>query len=144
MIETNRYLLVLCRAERRRDGSIPPTEVADAVGRSPAATTEMLQRLDERGLVTYEPYEGVELTDAGRARAVELHETYVLLSWFFRSVLGLDDHEGTAMEMAAVMDHEVAVRLVETLPYDAATPPATGDRPDTTDTADDGEGADAS
>jgi DtxR family Mn-dependent transcriptional regulator len=138
------YLLALYIAGHQGDLPVSPGRVAERLGRSPATAAEMFGKLDDDGLVAYEPYEGVELTDAGRARAVELHETYVLLSWFFRSVLGLDDHEGTAMEMAAVMDHEVAVRLVETLPYDAAAPPATGDRPDTTDTADDGEGADAS
>lgn len=121
------YLLALYIAGHQGDPPVSPGRVAERLGRSPATAAEMFGKLDDDGLVAYEPYEGVELTDTGHARAVELHETYVLLSWFFRSVLGLDDHEGTAMEMAAVMDHEVAVRLVETLPYDGAAPPATDD-----------------
>ncbi|TKR27526.1 hypothetical protein DM868_00045 [Natronomonas salsuginis] len=38
----------------RRRGS----RIADAVGKPPSATTEMVQRLESRGLLTYEPYAG--------------------------------------------------------------------------------------
>lgn len=117
------YVLALYIAGHQGEPPVSPGRVAERLGRSPATASEMFRKLDEDGLVDYEPYEGVQLTDAGRARAEELHETYVLLSWFFRSVLDLDDHEGKAMEMAAVMDHEVAAELVETLPYDAEVPP---------------------
>lgn len=115
----NQYLLVLYIADHRDESPVSPGRVAERLDRSAATAAEMFRKLDADGLVTYEPYEGVTLTDAGRGRAEEFHETYVLLSWFFRSVLELDDHEGKAIEMAAVMDREVAARLVGTLPYDA-------------------------
>jgi DtxR family Mn-dependent transcriptional regulator len=117
------YVLALYIVEHQHDPPVSPGRVAERLGRSPATASEMFRKLDEDGLADYEPYEGVRLTDPGRARAEDLHETYVLLSWFFRSVLDLDDHEGKAMEMAAVMDHEVATQLVGTLPYDADVPP---------------------
>ncbi len=117
------YVLALYIVEHQHDPPVSPGRVAERLGRSPATASEMFRKLDEDGLADYEPYEGVRLTDPGRARAEDLHETYVLLSWFFRSVLDLDDHEGKAMEMAAVMDHEVAAQLVGTLPYDADVPP---------------------
>jgi DtxR family Mn-dependent transcriptional regulator len=117
------YVLALYIVEQQHDPPVSPGRVAERLGRSPATASEMFRKLDEDGLADYEPYEGVRLTDPGRARAEDLHETYVLLSWFFRSVLDLDDHEGKAMEMAAVMDHEVAAQLVGTLPYDADVPP---------------------
>jgi DtxR family Mn-dependent transcriptional regulator len=131
------YVLALYIAEHQGEPPVSPGRVAERLGRSPATASEMFRKLDEDGLVGYEPYEGVRLTEAGRARAEELHETYVLLSWFFRSVLDLDDHEGKAMELAAVMDHEVAAELVGTLPYDAEVPPEV-DVPDPG--ADDGDG----
>jgi DtxR family Mn-dependent transcriptional regulator len=129
------YVLALYIAEHQREPPVSPGRVAERLGRSPATASEMFRKLDEDGLADYEPYEGVRLTDPGRARAEDLHETYVLLSWFFRSVLDLDDHEGKAMEMAAVMDHEVAAELVETLPYDDEVPPKLGasDRDDDAD-----------
>jgi DtxR family Mn-dependent transcriptional regulator len=78
----------------------------------------MLQRLDDRGLVAYEPYKGATLTTAGRDRAAELHESYVTLSWFFRSVLDLETHESEAMEVAGVIDPSVTDRLRTILPVD--------------------------
>jgi len=127
MTGTNRYLLVLYRAERRRDGPIPPTDVADAVGRSPAATTEMLQRLDERGLVRYEPYEGATLTDDGRETAEKLYEAFATLSAFFRDALDIEDHEAEAARVAGTISPSVAERVATTLPLDDSAAP--GGRP---------------
>ncbi|VTT86539.1 iron-dependent repressor [Halorubrum sp. DM2] len=115
MTRETEYLLALYIAEHRSSPPVPPGRIADAVGRSPAATTEMLQRLERRGLVAREPYDGVALTDAGRERAEDRHEAYVALSWFFRDVLGLDAHEREAMEMAALVSPTVANRLVDLL-----------------------------
>jgi len=113
------YLLVLYRAERRSDGPVSPSHIAAAVDRSPSATTEMLQRLESRGLVTHEPYEGATLTAEGRATAEELHGTYVTLSRFFRDVLELDAHEEEAMALAGALSPTVADRLAETLLADS-------------------------
>ncbi|MFW6000554.1 MAG: metal-dependent transcriptional regulator [Halorubrum sp.] len=117
------YLLALYVAQHRSSPPVPPGRIADAVGRSPAATTEMLQRLEARGLVVREPYDGAALTDAGRERAAEVHETYVALSWFFRDALGLDDHEREAMEMAGLVSPTVADRLADLLLDDAPDDP---------------------
>ncbi|WP_144923996.1 metal-dependent transcriptional regulator [Halorubrum salsamenti] len=110
-----RYLLALYIAEHRAGTPISPGRIAEMLDRSPAATTEMLQRLAADGLVAREPYEGVTLTDTGRERASDLHETYVALSWFFRDVLDLDAHEREAMEMAGLISPEVAERLAHLL-----------------------------
>lgn len=117
------YLLALYVAEHRSSPPVSPGRIADALGRSPAATTEMLQRLEGRGLVAREPYDGAALTDAGRERAADLHETYVALSWFFRDALGLDGHEREAMEMAGLVSPTVADRLVDLLLDDAPGEP---------------------
>ena len=109
------YLLAIYIAEHRRDPPVAFGVVADILDRSPAAVTEMCQRLDERALVDHEPYEGVALTDEGRNRALELHETYVTLSWFFRDVLELDDYESEAMAMAGTVSTDVTERLATTL-----------------------------
>jgi DtxR family Mn-dependent transcriptional regulator len=119
-----RYLLAVYVVESRDGPPVSSGEVAAVLDRSPAAVTEALGRLDDAGLVDLEPYEGATLTDAGRDAASELHESYVRLSWFFRSVLDLDDHEAEAMELAGAVSPDVAARLTDTLPYDD------GDHPD--------------
>jgi Mn-dependent DtxR family transcriptional regulator len=105
------YLIVTYIAEQRGSGAVRPGEIADDLGRSPAATTEMLQRLEDRGLVTYEPYEGATLTPEGRETAAELYETYTVLSRFFEEVLGLEDHEREAIQLAGTVSPDVAERL---------------------------------
>lgn len=121
MSDASRYLIALYRAEQRRDAPISPGYVAEEVGRSPSAATEMLQRLESDGLVAYEPYEGVALTPDGRETAETLHESYAVLSRFFREVLGLDDYEEEAMQLAGTVSSTVTQRLASTI-LDAGSP----------------------
>jgi DtxR family Mn-dependent transcriptional regulator len=120
MSRVDLYLLAIYIESQRGVSPTPSGVVADRLDRSTPSVTEMLHKLDERGLVTYEPYDGATLTAPGRDRAKRLHESYVTLSWFFRSVLDLDTHESEAMELASVIDPSVADRLVDVLPTDGA------------------------
>jgi DtxR family Mn-dependent transcriptional regulator len=128
MSGADQYLLAIHIETERTGAPVASGAIAERVDRSTPSVTEMLQRLDERGLVSYEPYEGATLTDAGRDRASDLHESYVTLSWFFRSVLGLESHEAEAMEVAGVIDPSVARRLRTVLPVDDLADDATTDR----------------
>ena len=112
------YLLGLYIAEHRESEPVSPGVVAEMVGRSPATVIEAFRQFESDGLVSYEPYDGATLTDDGRRRAEELHDTYVTLSWFFRSILDIDDHETEAMEMCGAVSPAVAERLVSTLPFE--------------------------
>jgi DtxR family Mn-dependent transcriptional regulator len=113
----SQYLLALYIAEQRGAPPIASGTVADLLEKSPPTVTERFQRLADEGLILYEPYEGATLTRDGETVAKELHETYVTLSWFFRSVLELEDHEAEAMELAGVVSPNVADRLAFTLPH---------------------------
>jgi DtxR family Mn-dependent transcriptional regulator len=115
MRERTEYLLALYIAEHREGAPVPTGTVAEMLDRTPGTATEMVRGLAEEGLATHEPYEGAALTEAGRERASDLHGTYVTLSWFFRSVLGLDEHETQAMELAGVIGPDVAKRLADAL-----------------------------
>jgi len=118
MSAPSQYLLGLYVAECREATPVSPGVVADLVGRSPATVIEAFRQFKDEGLLVYEPYEGATLTESGRVRAAELHDTYVVLSWFFRSVLDLDDYETEAMEMAGAVSPAVASRLTSVLPYE--------------------------
>lgn len=114
----SQYLLGLYIAEHRESAPVSPGVVAEMVGRSPATVIEAFRQFEDEGLLSYEPYDGATLTDAGRQRAEELHATYVTLSWFFRSILDLDDYEAEAMEIAGIVSPDVAERLASTLPFE--------------------------
>jgi DtxR family Mn-dependent transcriptional regulator len=88
------------------------------IDRSPATVIEALRAFEEEGWVEYESYDGATLTETGRMRAEELHETYVTLSWFFRRTLDLENYEREALAMASQISPEVAERLTMELPYD--------------------------
>jgi DtxR family Mn-dependent transcriptional regulator len=123
--EGSQYLLGLYEAERERSAPIPTGMLAERLDRSPAATTEMLQRLDERGLVTYEPYRGATLTEEGRATAKQLFENYRVLARFFREVLDLEEYEEDARRVACTLSPQVTTRLAETLLADDDGPSGT-------------------
>lgn len=122
MSGTAQYLLAVYILAQRGEPPVAPGAIGDLLEKSPATVTEMLQRLESEGFVTYEPYHGATLTSSGRERAATLHETYVTVSWFFRSVLELDAYEAEAMEMAGLVSPTVAERLAATLPYDDSAP----------------------
>ncbi|WP_049901172.1 metal-dependent transcriptional regulator [Natrinema sp. J7-1] len=115
MTDASQYLLVCYLAARDGGEPVAPGHVADELDRSPAGTTETLQRLETRGYLTYEPYEGATLTAQGRETAADLYETYVVLSAFFRDVLDLAEPDREAMALAGSVSSLVTERVAETL-----------------------------
>lgn len=85
-----RYLgtvhLLTADADRRAKTS----ELADALDVSAASVTGMLATLEDRGLATYEKYEGVTLTDEGEATAREFLWRRCVAENFLEDDLGLD------------------------------------------------------
>ena len=118
MSGADQYLLAIYIESERSESPVSSGAVAERLDKSPASVTEMLQRLNDRELVTYGPYNGATLTKAGRDGATELRDSYVTLSWVFRSVLDLETHESEAMEMAGVIGPKVVDRLATVLPVE--------------------------
>ncbi|MDJ1433098.1 metal-dependent transcriptional regulator [Halostagnicola sp. A-GB9-2] len=83
MSQRSRYVLVSYMIARDEREPISPGTVARKLDRLPAAATEMLQRLEAEGLLTYEPYYGVPLTDGGRNVGSDLLEKSDVLLRFF-------------------------------------------------------------
>jgi Mn-dependent DtxR family transcriptional regulator len=115
MTDAARYLLAVYTAQRAGIDPVPSGRIADAVGKSPSATTEMVQRLEARGLLAYEPYAGVTLTEAGHDAAAELAETYAIFVRFFRDVLELEDPHREALAVTGHVSSEIADRLAVSL-----------------------------
>ena len=77
----------------------------------PATVTEMIQRLGEIGLVDYQAYHGVFLTDQGQRVANVIEHRFIILQRFLTEILGVDKAE--ADEVACRMEH-ILTRDVET------------------------------
>jgi DtxR family Mn-dependent transcriptional regulator len=67
--------------------AVSTTELAARLAVTPGSVSAMLKRLDEIGLVAYEPYRGVRLTDSGRRVALEVIRHHRLLELFLSEVL---------------------------------------------------------
>jgi len=74
---------------QRENNRVTTSMLADRFGSSPATVTGMLKKLAEREWVSYEPYKGVTLTDAGRQIALEVIRHHRLIETFLNKTLGI-------------------------------------------------------
>lgn len=87
--------------------------LAGRLGVTQASVTAMLQRLAEHGLVVYERYRPVSLTDSGRELALEIVRHHRLLELFLVEELGMPWDEVHAE--AEVLEHHISERLEDVI-----------------------------
>jgi DtxR family Mn-dependent transcriptional regulator len=133
---TEEYLEQIYRLTKEHE-EVTTTELARRLKVSPASVTGMLKRLSERGLITYQPYHSIDLTDDGRAVAIKTIRRHGLLERFLTDVLELPWHLADA-EAGRLEHHittEVEERLARLLNYPTTCPhgqPLDWEQPDTT------------
>lgn len=113
MTGRSQYLLAIAVISEETDGSVLTGDIATLMDCSPAAATDMIQRLDSDGLVTHRRYSGVELTNEGEEEIEECYEAYVAISRFFDHELGLAECDREAIAWAVTISPDVAERLAE-------------------------------
>jgi DtxR family transcriptional regulator, Mn-dependent transcriptional regulator len=74
------------------------------------SVTSMLKTLSDRGLVSYEKYEYVELTDEGSGVGEEMHRRHGILREFLTKILKVDP--ATADEEACKMEHALSAETL--------------------------------
>jgi Mn-dependent DtxR family transcriptional regulator len=111
MNTADQYLKAIYLVQRVEDGPAATGDLADALEVSPASVNEMVGKLEERGLVDHEKYEGATLTDEGIARAEEALQTYCIIERFLYNVLDVEEFREEATALEAVIDDTVADRL---------------------------------
>ena len=85
--------------------------VASAVGVTPGTATTMVKTLAESGLVDYEPYSGVRLSDKGERLAGLVLRRHRLVELFLVQVMGMSWAE--VHDEAEHLEHVVSERLIE-------------------------------
>tara|TARA_B100000029_G_scaffold196887_1_gene194926 strand:- start:56 stop:706 length:651 start_codon:yes stop_codon:yes gene_type:complete len=99
------YLKRMFEIHSEQPSAIVKTSMlADSMGVSDASTTEMIQRLASRDLVTYIPYKGSRLTAEGFAIAGKIKRRQLLLELLLTDVIGF---EGDVNSIACEMEHAV-------------------------------------
>lgn len=97
--------------ERGGGGIVSPGRISQALAVAPGTVTAMMKTLTESGLVTYEPYSGVRLTDAGRKLAATVVRRHRLVELFLVRIMGMDWSE--VHQDAEVLEHAVSDQLLE-------------------------------
>ena len=96
-----------------RDGPAGTGDIARALGVKASSVTGMLGKLKRMGLIRYKPYQGAQLTGAGRGEALRLVRRHRLLETFLIRDLGYAWDE--VHEEAERMEHVMSVRFTERL-----------------------------
>ncbi len=95
------------------DHPVPISALAEEMAVSPVSTNQMCRKLEERGMVHYEPYKGVTLTLHGEAVAMRVLRKRRLWEVFLAERLGLEPTQ--AEEIACRFEHVTPDGLAERL-----------------------------
>ena len=87
-------------------GVVKTTELANYMQVSPASVTEMLKVLQKEGLVNYERYRGVSLTEEGNRKARDLRRKHHIMERFLTDVLEIDHKD--AHDQACAVEHSIS------------------------------------
>lgn len=95
------------------DKPVPISILAEELSVSPVSANQMCRKLEERGIVHYEPYRGVTLTLQGEAAAMRVLRKRRLWEVFLSEKLGLEPQQ--AEEIACRFEHVTPDGLAERL-----------------------------
>jgi DtxR family Mn-dependent transcriptional regulator len=106
------YLVTIARL-RMDSEPVPLSHLGQALSISPGSVNEMCRKLQDQGLVTYQPYKGVSLTAEGERHAHYVLRRHRLWEVFLVKELGLDHAQ--AHEAACQLEHATPHLVVERL-----------------------------
>lgn len=99
------YLINILRLTEG-EGVVKTTELSSYMNISPASVSEMLKVLSKEGLVEYEKYKGVSLTENGLRQAKNLRRKHHIVERFLVDVLDMD-HDSAHNE-ACAFEHSMS------------------------------------
>jgi DtxR family transcriptional regulator, Mn-dependent transcriptional regulator len=102
------YAKAIYTLQERAEGPVTTTALAARLGVSAASASGMVRRLSEIGLAKHEPYKGVELTEAGRAVALEVIRHHRLIELLLAE-LGVPWDR--VHDEAEVLEHHISEEL---------------------------------
>lgn len=110
------YLKAIWALQQREESGSAGASVNDIAGRAatkPATVTDMLRKLSEKGLIHYEKYRPVHLTESGAAHALTVLRKHRLWETFLHETLGFSWDE--VHDVAEQLEHIQSPKLIERL-----------------------------
>ena len=103
------YVKAVYRVEEEQGTAATTSELAAQLHVTASSASAMVKRLAMQGLVTHEPYRGVQLTGPGRRLALRVVRRHRLVELFLVESLGLSWDQ--VHDEAEVLEHAVSPRL---------------------------------
>lgn len=102
-----------------RGVDVRPGDIVRRLRVTAPSVTEALQNLRKHGLVNYQPYQKVSLTESGRLLAIEVRQRHERLHRFFMEVLLLNHEiaDSGACRMEHVVSEEIINRMIAYTSY---------------------------
>lgn len=88
-------------------------DIAEGLGVSKASVTGALKLLHNKGLVNYEPYGFITLTEKGRFEAQAIVRRHIIIESFFVNVLGVEQQ--VAKQAACRAEHALGPVIISRL-----------------------------
>lgn len=112
--------------EQQRDPAVLVSmrQISAALSVAPGTVTSMVKALADSGLLTYEPYSGVRLTDSGSQLALHVLRRHRLIELFLVRVMGMELSEvhAEAEELEHAVSEQLVDRMDEMLGFPAVDP----------------------
>lgn len=109
---------------QEKGGKVSTGVLAEFLDVKPASVTGMIKKLESMKLIKYERYQGVTLTNAGKAIALEVIRHHRLLELYLFKALGMpwDGVHDEAEKLEHVISEEMEERMDAYLGYPTADP----------------------
>ena len=107
------YLKIIYHLSENKQVTVQTNAIAERMHTQPASVTSMIRKLAEKGLVNYEKYQGVTLTDKGMFIAINVIRKHRLWEFFLVEKLSFKWDE--VHEIAEQLEHVNSNQLIERL-----------------------------
>lgn len=129
------YLKKIYQLSEQNEQLITTNTLAAALRTSPAAVTDMVQRLHRKGLIVYQKYQGVSISSLGRSQAIQVLRKHRLWEVFLVEKLKFvwDEVEEVAEQLEHIQSWLLVQRLDDFLgnptysPHGAPIPDVKGE-----------------
>ncbi|MDX1628071.1 MAG: metal-dependent transcriptional regulator, partial [Fulvivirga sp.] len=107
------YLKTIYHLAQESDGPVSTNAIADSLQTKAASVTDMIKRLSTKGVVSYQKYKGVRVSDEGRKAALHVIRKHRLWETFLVEKLKFNWDE--VHEVAEQLEHIRSPLLIERL-----------------------------
>ena len=107
------YLKAILSISLNKDGKVSTNAIANEIGTSAASVSDMLKKLQEKKFIKYEKYKGVELSESGQNKALNILRKHRLWETFLVNKLGFNWSE--VHDVAEQLEHIQSAELIDRL-----------------------------